>query len=338
MNPILVVAELKEDQACAHTLELVRGAEKILEQQGLTASGMNVRPVHILVPGRLPETAAKYFFDTTGYDTTAVTWSGDLTPGSLIRGLLQVVKDLSFSALLMAHTTLGREVVPRLAVSLEGCAVSGVRGVCRADDGHLGFIRSVMDNEKQVAVYPDAGSRLFLTLAPGAFTHKASRTQDGKNDGRLTQLSLSLENIDSRIERKAITFRDEGSSGLADARVLVSAGRGIEEKENLDKIVEFSKVFSKSSVGASRPLIDQGWLPYRYQVGITGATVAPELYIACGISGSSQHLAGMAGSRWVVSINKNKDAPMARHADLTIQADVVEFIDAFLDAEPKKDQ
>ena len=339
MKPVLVVAELKGDRACAHTLELVRGAQELMAQAG--PAGKETSPVHILVPGRVPETAARYFFETTGYGTTAVTWPVDVTPGSLVRGLLQVVKGLPFSALLMAHTTLGREVIPKLAVAFKGCAVSGVRGICRPQGKEVGFTRSVMDNEKQVTVYPDAGAGLFLTLAPGVFTSKTFPDQDTGNatpSGRLLQMTLPRENLESRVVRKSITLRDQDSSGLADARVIVSAGRGIEEKQNLDRIVAFSKAFSKSSIGASRPLIDQGWLPYRYQVGITGATVAPDLYIACGISGSSQHLAGMAGSRWVVSINKNKDAAMTRHADLTIQADVIEFIDTFLEKISKKER
>ena len=102
------------------------------------------------------------------------------------------------------------------------------------------------------------------------------------------------------------------------------------KKENLETIFQFAQCFSSSAVGASRPLVDMGWIRYEHQVGITGTTVMPKLYIACGISGSSQHLAGMKEAQFVVSINNNPDAPIFRHSDLCIVEDIHEFIQIFL--------
>ncbi len=133
-----------------------------------------------------------------------------------------------------------------------------------------------------------------------------------------------------RIIHRHILKKECGNKELKGAKIIVSAGRGIGEKERLKEIFEFAECFSSSAVGASRPLVDMGWIGYDHQVGITGAEVSPRLYIACGISGSSQHIAGMKGSEIVVSINKNPDAPIFRHSDICIRADVHEFIKEFL--------
>jgi len=134
----------------------------------------------------------------------------------------------------------------------------------------------------------------------------------------------------SRIIHRYILKKECGSKALKGAKIIVSAGRGIGEKDKLKEIFEFAECFSSSAVGASRPLVDMGWIGYDHQVGITGTEVSPRLYIACGISGASQHIAGMKGSEIVVSINKNPDAPIFRHSDICIIADVHEFIKEFL--------
>ncbi len=134
----------------------------------------------------------------------------------------------------------------------------------------------------------------------------------------------------SRIIHGQILRKACGNKALKGAKIIVSAGRGIGEKDGLKEIFEFAECFSSSAVGASRPLVDMGWIGYDHQVGITGAEVSPRLYIACGISGSSQHIAGMKGSEIIVSINTNPDAPIFRHSDICIIADVHEFIKEFL--------
>ncbi len=149
--------------------------------------------------------------------------------------------------------------------------------------------------------------------------------------GKLCQKSTAYPcQFASRIIHGQILRKACGNKALKGAKIIVSAGRGIGEKDGLKEIFEFAECFSSSAVGASRPLVDMGWIGYDHQVGITGAEVSPRLYIACGISGSSQHIAGMKGSEIVVSINKNPDAPIFRHSDICIIADVHEFIKEFL--------
>jgi len=117
---------------------------------------------------------------------------------------------------------------------------------------------------------------------------------------------------------------------LEGSAVLVAVGRGISSEENINLARELASLFSNSSIAASRPVCDNRWLPYKYQVGVTGKSVSPKLYFALGISGSSQHIAGMKNSRCIVSVNKDKNAPLSLLADYAIVEDVMVFIPAFI--------
>ena len=114
----------------------------------------------------------------------------------------------------------------------------------------------------------------------------------------------------------------------SEAKVLVAAGRGIGEEENLDLLQQLAEQFPQSAICGSRPVIDAGWMPYSRQVGITGAMVAPSLYIACGISGAIQHLAGMSSSKVIVAINKDPEAPIFLKSDYGVVGDLFELVPA----------
>ena len=118
----------------------------------------------------------------------------------------------------------------------------------------------------------------------------------------------------------------EGSVKLEDADVIVSAGRGIGKRENLELIRETASIFLNPAIGASRPVCDNRWLPFNQQVGITGKTVMPKLYIACGISGSQQHIAGMKNSQCIVAINKDPNAAIFSVADYCVVEDILSFL------------
>nr|HPR04350.1 electron transfer flavoprotein subunit alpha/FixB family protein [Deltaproteobacteria bacterium] len=125
-------------------------------------------------------------------------------------------------------------------------------------------------------------------------------------------------------------------SALRDAEVIVSAGRGIGKKENVEIVRELASLFPRSAVGASRSVCDLGWLEYGRQIGTTGQTVAPKLYIACGISGAIQHVAGMRGAHTIVAINTDPDAAIFRVAHYCIVEDITTFIPVLMD-ELKRD-
>ncbi|MCP4720772.1 MAG: electron transfer flavoprotein subunit alpha/FixB family protein, partial [Desulfobacteraceae bacterium] len=214
------------------------------------------------------------------------------------------------------------------AVRLKAVSISGVNKIGSDGDGLL-YSRPVLNNTRNMVLRPESGIPVVLTLMPGSFS---SQTWEVKDPGLIITKKISSEpGLQVQMVHEKILKQESNNQALKMAQTIVAAGRGIGEKSNLGAVARFTKCFSSSAVGASRPLVDMGWIGYDHQVGITGASVAPMLYIACGISGSSQHLAGMKESDWVVSINKNPEAPICCHADLCITADVMDFIGAFLE-------
>ncbi len=336
LKPILVVAETRNNEIRPVTWELVAAAARI---QTLTEDRDLSPKIQILVPGEQPRDMAREISRKTGLEAVSLSWPCAVTPESLKQGLVPALKELDPGYLLFGHSTLGREVAPGLAARLGAAAVSGVTQILCDSDG-ISFARPAMDNTRIQMVRPCHASCCVMTLVPGAFAvengmpKKESNTED--QACKVTEKEICVDALapkTTRREMKAPSGDDQGTgtAGLKSANIVVTAGRGIGDRENLEKIIEFAGCFSNAAVGASRPLVDQGWIPYGHQVGITGTTVTPELYIACGISGSSQHLAGMSGAKWVVSINTGSDAPICRNSDLCIQADVLEFIEAFLE-------
>ena len=336
MSPVMVVAETgTQEQTFARVGELVRTARQINLPADGPGPGKGAVQVILSGPGvrdRAGEVAGYFGLDVFALDLPG-TGSWDL----LKAGLLDFLGKRACGMVLFAHTTMAREVAPALAVRFGGVCVSNVTAV-RKRGGAFIFTRPVMDNTRIQDVQVDRERFSVLSLAPGVSVETGKESGEDEDRGRtrhtapgsVTPIKL-LKPDSSGLTRKALLCREGGGDrGLDRAPVVVAAGRGIGDLENLDKVRAFTACFPKAAMAASRPLVDQGWVCYDRQVGITGAVVSPDLYIALGISGSSQHLAGMAGSRWVVGVNKNPDAPIFRNSDLCIQADIIEFIDIFL--------
>ncbi len=209
------------------------------------------------------------------------------------------------------HTSYGWDLAPRVAAALKTAQVSSVSGI---DDG--GFVTACCNGKMRRTVRPST-HRVVLTIQPGAFAPVT-----GGGEPELRPVSASA---DPAI--RYLGTRPPAMEGidLTRAPVVVSAGRGVGNRENVGLVRELAAALG-GEVGASRPVVDAGWLEYGRQVGSTGQEVSPELYIACGISGAVQHLAGMKGSGFVLAVNTDRDAPIGEVADLLVVADLVEFL------------
>ena len=335
MKQILIIAEIFKGQIRQVTWELVAVAREIIEiscSQKQSPSGIQIPVIYIIVPSDNPNPLAEEISKQTGLDVIGVqipqlkTYTSEV----YIACLGQLIRKMNPSHILAAHTSQGRDFAPGLSLELEAASIPGVNGI-RSDENRLMYSRSVFDNTKNMFVRPDPDKPVVLTIMPGVFkpdNHKFGNS--GQVDIRKIPFNPGSRDK-RRIQHQRILKRPGENQALKEAKVIVAAGRGIGVKENLNLVFKFAESLSSSAVGASRPLVDMGWIGYGHQVGITGAIVSPDLYIACGISGSSQHIAGMKDAEFVISINKNPNAPIFRHSDLCITEDVLEFIHAFLE-------
>ncbi|MEA3333689.1 MAG: electron transfer flavoprotein subunit alpha/FixB family protein [Pseudomonadota bacterium] len=287
--------------------------------------------INITVPAKNPEPLAEKIAKQTGLDVIGLqipelkTYTNEI----YIHCLEQLIKNMNPSHILVAHSSQGQDFAPGLALGLDAAAISGVNDIDFDEEGLL-YSRPAFDNTRVQMIRPNANRPVMLTLMPGNFKPDE---QKEKRAGRVDIHTISFAPSacgKERIRHRRTVKKTCENQALKKAKIIVAAGRGIKEKENLKSVFNFAQCFPAAATGASRPLVDMDWLEYQHQVGITGATVAPKLYIACGISGSSQHLAGIKNAEFIVAINKNPEAPIFRHSDICIAADVIEFIESFL--------
>ena len=211
------------------------------------------------------------------------------------------------------HTSYGWDLAPRVASALKAAQISEIVAVVEG-----GFELPCCNSKMRRTVKPQGGTAV-LTLQGGAFA--------GQKPGGSPQLQhLDAEGA-ARVTFLGYEPAEEKGVDLAKAEVIVSAGRGIGKMDNIPVIEALAKALG-GELGASRPVVDGGWVSHGHQVGTTGQTVNPKLYIACGISGAIQHLAGMKKSGFIVAINKDKDAPIGEVADVLVVADVMQFVPA----------
>jgi len=236
----------------------------------------------------------------------------------------ELLPELRTAYVCAPHTTQGGDFAPALAVRLDSACITGVERVFK-EDGRICFTRAIYNGKIMANLSPGTGP-VVVTVQPGIFKPPHfEHTTPGVVDIR------TVSHPPQRTCSMGIKLVKQEDSALAEAEVIVSAGRGIGKKENLGLISRFAALFPRSALGGSRPVCDLDWLEYKQQVGITGATVKPRLYIACGISGSVQHLSGMRGAGFIVAINTDPDAAIFNVADVCIVEDLTTFIHEFIE-------
>jgi electron transfer flavoprotein alpha subunit len=221
--------------------------------------------------------------------------------------------------LFLPHTPMGWDLAPGLAVDLGASSLSAVHGIAAGPD--LVFLRRMLNGKLVQEVRPIQGRPAVVTVVPGAEPPYVSNT---KRQGKAR--ICEWEEVTTRTELIGHLEPPPGSVLLRDAEVIVAAGRGVGDAEHLKCIYELAGLFRRSAVGASRPLCDAGMLPLSCQVGMTGQTVSPKVYIACGISGAVQHTMGMKTAGLVIAINTDPNAMFCREAHYSVVADLHAFI------------
>jgi electron transfer flavoprotein alpha subunit len=319
---IVVIAEHSNDHVKSITYEMVAFAKRIQQAATLT--------IKVVIIGSDTGDLALEIAKRTGLDVAAVqipdttSYSSELYSGVLT----ELFADTLPEYICIAHTSQGLDYAPALAVKLNAACITGIEDVI-LNEGRLCFCRPLYGGKLTARVCPLAETSI-LTIQPGVFK---SKKEYASAPGNIAVVAMRI-----RVHRSrslGIKQAESNIAGIVEANVIVAAGQGIGDKENLDLIHQLASLFTKSAVAGSRIVCDRGWLEYRNQVGVTGATVSPQLYIACGISGAVQHVVGMRGSEFIVAINKDPAAAIFQVADICIIEDLTTFIPAFIEVYKK---
>ncbi len=241
-------------------------------------------------------------------------------------GYTKVLYDLCLqkepSIILFGATAMGRDIAARLSARLKNSLFNDCLSLEINEQGLLVATRPMYGGKVWVKVVGKKPRFQVATLRPNIFSAPAPVK---KKSPSMERLRVGLTSGDIRSKVKEVLTAVGTTVDLTEANIIVSGGRGMKVAENFKIIEELAQVLG-AAVGASRAAVDAGWKPHSYQVGLTGKTVSPSLYIACGISGSIQHLAGMSSSKYIVAINKDPNAPIFKVADYGIAGDLFEVV------------
>ena len=233
--------------------------------------------------------------------------------------LSAIIKERKPLLVLMGHSSFGMDLAPALAVELGLPLVTDCTDVS-LEDGHV-MVRRSLYNGKVNGVYSFVPSEtVMVTGRIGEFP-----VEEGNRNGEVEQVDSSLENEFDYKRFEGYTEQKAAEVDISQAEVLVSVGRGIKDKDNIEIVERLASALG-GVLACSRPVVDNGWLPSEHQVGLSGKTVKPKLYLALGISGAFQHAVGMKGSKMIVAVNKDAGAPIFSVADYGIVDDIFKVV------------
>jgi len=251
--------------------------------------------------------------------------AGDYLTDTYTAALAQVAKDVQPAVIVFGGTSNGRDLAPRVAARLDAGVASDVDRL-EWTDGKLRARRPVYSG-KAFATVEVTSTPAIATTRPNAFPAEEA----GGGAAEVVNVSVDASSNVKLLETKV---PEAGELSIAEADIIVSGGRGLKEAANFSYIRDLAHAIG-GAVGASRATVDAGWIDHQHQVGQTGRVVSPNLYIAAGVSGAIQHLAGMSSSKHIIAINKDPEAPIFRVADLGVVGDLFQILPA-LTEEVKK--
>ena len=310
MGTTLIVTEIQSGKIREASYELAAMAQK------LTGSETKSLVIGSGVGDEASAFASKGGGDTLVVDNAAAeNYNADAWTAAIVAAVESSGADL----VLISNTPTGWDVAPRVAALLDAGFVSDCFNISNEGDNHV-FTRRVF-NGKLDAQLTASSDRVVVSVQPGA-----TAPFEGSTDGSTQNLDVDC----SAVRTKFVEIKTAESTGvdLTKADIIVSGGRGVGDPEKFPEVIQPLADALGGAMGASRPVVDAGWLPHPYQVGSSGQVVSPKLYIACGISGAIQHLVGMKSSNFIVAINKDPDAPIFEVADLGVVADLFEVVPA----------
>jgi electron transfer flavoprotein alpha subunit len=251
---------------------------------------------------------------------------GKYTPDGFTLALEQLIKTVQPSHVLFPHTYQVRDFAPRVATRFDQVLIADIIGL-RADGSKPVFVRQLLQGKVNGDYRHSGIGPCFISVQAGAF--RSETLAAGSSPMEVFTPALNAQQIRTKPDEP---FREAAQTvDLGSASIIVAVGRGIKEKEHIPMMEDLAAALG-AELAASRPICDNGWLPMQRQVGSSGQTVSPKVYLAVGISGAIQHLVGMKGSKTIVCINKDENAPMFEVADYGIIGDLFEVVPALTEA------
>jgi electron transfer flavoprotein alpha subunit len=315
-DEILVFAEHQGRKLFRSTWEALAAGQSLAQDIGLTVSavilGGNVAPL-------ASELAHTEVSEVLVADSPLL---AEYTADGTAHVLGEIIRERKPRYVLFSHTYQVRDFAPKLAAALDRGLVSDCLGY-RKEDGRMIFVRQVFQGKFCADVELAGDTPWLVSFQAGTFREDSVRRTSAAAKVTPVPVSLAAENIRTKPGER---FREAKQAvDLTQAEIIVAVGRGIKAPENLELVEKLAEALG-AEIGASRPICDSGWLPMDRQIGSSGQTVAPKLYVALGISGAIQHQVGMKGARTVVAVNKDKEAPIFEVATYGIVGDLFEVV------------
>lgn len=321
MANVLVFAETRSNELRKVALEAVTAARQLADNSGGGS-------VHAVLAGSAGISDKAGALAEHGADKVLVLEHdgfANYNPEALAATISQRLNGSEYRYAVFSASAQGRDLSPRVAAKLGVGLAADVTSFSVEND--VVVAKHPMNTGKVIATLALSGTPAVISVRPAAF-------QPSPNARSLATESMQSV-VDPTASRVKVTELRQGNTGkidLGDAPVVVAGGRGLKAPEHFKLVEDLADAFGNAAVGATRAVTDEGWRPHSDQIGQTGRTVSPNLYIAVGISGAIQHLAGMRTSKTIVAINKDKDAPIFKIADYGIVGDVFEVVPALTEA------
>jgi electron transfer flavoprotein alpha subunit len=314
---IVAIAEQQKGRLHRASWEAIAAAQQLAGEQAVTAVVLGAGVTDAASELSQAAVQAVYLLDSTLLEP--------YTPDGYTRALEQLVAELKPSHVLMPHTYRTRDFAPKLAARLDRSLVTDCIGV--KPGVKPTFLRPVYQGKLVAEVLPNGEHPHLISVQIGAF--RGEDAMRSSHAARVKALTVSLDPSEIREKPEEPFQEAKQAVDLSQAVRIVAVGRGIKAQEHISLAERLSAALD-AQLAASRPICDSGWLPMERQVGSSGQTVAPKLYVALGISGAIQHVVGMKGARTIVAINKDGDAPIFEIADYGIVGDLFEVVPAMI--------
>ena len=314
---ILVIAEQRDGKLNRATWETIAAAQQL-------AGGM---PIRVAVLGAVTGAVAQEIASAAVAEVLVAEHPGlePYTPDAYASASRSLIESAAPTYVLLPHTYQTRDFAPLVAARLRKPLITDVTAISGSGPDAT-FVRPMFQGKLAAQVKPVGGPPAIVTTQIGAF--RADAAQKG-GSASVSKVDLKIDPATGRQKPEAPFREAKQAVDLGQAERIVAVGRGIKSQENIPLAEKLAKAMD-AEVAASRPICDNGWLPMERQIGSSGQTVAPKLYVALGISGAIQHLVGMKGSRTIVAINKDAEAPIFEVADYGIVGDLFEIAPAII--------